>query len=89
MTLSRRTAMAETAAGINDMPSRSASRRASVKALLFAFGPLLLLTALGLIGARVASFDTREAASNGKVDWETRAFVGDQHVREDKYRPHD
>ena len=88
MTLSRR-AMAGTAVRINDMPSGLASRRTSVKALVFAFGPLLLLTALGLVGARVASVDTREAVSNGSVDWETPAFAGDQHVRENKYRPHD
>jgi hypothetical protein len=75
MTLSRRT------------EQRSAtSRRSGAKTFLLAFGPLLVLTALGLIGARVASVDTREAVRNGRTDWETQAFVGDRHVREDEHR---
>lgn len=54
------------------------SRRATAKAFLFAFGPLLLLAALGLIGAREASIDTRAAMSSSGADWATHAFAGDR-----------
>jgi hypothetical protein len=78
--------VAKTAVLIGDRPP---SRRATAKALLLAFGPLLLLTALGLIGAREASVGSREAMSSSRADAATHAFVGDRHGRGDDDRRHD
>jgi hypothetical protein len=46
---------------------RPASRASAVKTLLFAFGPLLLLAALGLVGSRISSLETRNTATSGEA----------------------
>jgi hypothetical protein len=85
MTAHRPETVAQTAILIDNRPPPP-SRRATAKALLLAFGPLLLLTALGLIGAREASVGAREAMNSGRADVATHAFVGDRNGSDDDRR---
>jgi hypothetical protein len=66
-----------------------ASRLLVAKTLLFAFGPLFVLAALGLIGARMAPIDTRASISSGEAHLGTSVFVEDGHVSGGDYHHHD